>query len=242
MLSLYVYNRDRAAAERFCSKCLSYIRENDRKIKSGCTADEEEIGRIVSMLDDAAVFMVKKDGSLRKISDIINFSEKDNYIVLVFRDTEEMFDAVTPLVRPSGLLLESFDRNRIGRVIEEIYADYMRNHIDDGIDYHFKIKGMDYTTAFSSIVLIEVQSKKIKFHTSGQTYEFYDSLDAVMKEAPDYFVRIHRSYVVNIRFIKDVNFREKTITLNDESTLFFSRHYIHELKNQFYKTIKEDSV
>ena len=86
-------------------------------------------------------------------------------------------------------------------------------------------------TAFSDIMMIEVQSKRVTFHTESQTYEFYDSLDAVMKEAPDCFVRIHRSIVINGNYIKSIDFNTREIVLNDDSRLFFSRNYIQEVRS-----------
>lgn len=240
MLSLHVYNSSRTGAERLLSKCSSYIKSSGQKLKTGIACDEAAVSTILSSLDDSALFMLKKDGSLVRISECIDLSDHDNYIVLVFEKADDMFDAVSPAVRPSGLLLESFDEKRVGKIIDEVYADYLRSHEECRSDYHFRIKGIDYSASFSNIVLIEVQSKKIKFHTSAQTYEFYDSLDAVMKEAPDYFIRIHRSYVINANFIKSVNYREKIITLNDDSTLFFSRNYIREIKDYYIRIIKEN--
>ena len=89
-------------------------------------------------------------------------------------------------------------------------------------------------------MLIEVQSKKIKFHTDSQIFEFYDSLESVMNSAPDYFLRIHRSYVVNANYIKEVNYKERTLLMKDESQIFFSRNYCDNLKEFFKNTLKEN--
>ncbi|MDO5148450.1 MAG: LytTR family DNA-binding domain-containing protein [Oscillospiraceae bacterium] len=232
MLSLFVYNHDKERATDFSSRCDSYIKSSGKKIFVGsCFNDEKKTADILYSLEDEAVFMLHRDGSLEKISDSINNSENHNYIVLILSTPEEMFDAVNPSVKPSGILLESFDENRIGRIIDEIYTDYMRNHNTSGGEYSFRIRGITYSAAFSDIMMIEVQSKRVTFHTESQTYEFYDSLDAVMKEAPDCFVRIHRSIVINGNYIKSIDFNTREIVLNDDSKLFFSRNYIQEVRS-----------
>jgi len=244
MLSLLVYSRDREKGKVLNDKCSSYIRKNRRMISAGeCVDNTSLLGDKVAALDDSALFMLRKDEGMHQVSGIISSSEQNSYTVLVLRDADEIFDVVSPLLRPAGIVLDSFDENRTGRVIDEIYADYTRQlNLSGGPDYHFKIKGVDYCESFPNIYMIEVQSKRITFHTEAQSYEFYDSLDAVMKEAPEYFIRIHRSYVINMKFISTINFKDKTIVLKDNQKIFFSRNYAPELKNYYYKTVKEEGI
>lgn len=232
MLSLFVYNRDKERAADFSRCCDSYIKSSGKKIYVGnCFDDENKTADILYSLEDSAVFMLHRDGSLERISGSINGAENQNYIVLILSNPEEMFEAVSPSVRPSGILLENSGEERVGKIIDEIYTDYRRSHSQSGETYSFRIRGISYSAAFSDIMIIEVQSKRVTFHTESQTYEFYDSLDAVMKEAPDCFVRIHRSIVINGNYIKSIDFNTREIILNDESRLFFSRNYIQEVRN-----------
>lgn len=244
MLSLYVYNSDGEKARLFSSRCSLYIQKNEKRIEAGrCCSDAVSFEQTVYSLNDSGLFMLKKDGDFPRIAECINSSAQYNYTVFLLEKPEDMFEAVTPLLRPSGLLPESFDEARTGRVIDEIYEDYQRiTDMAGGPAYHFKIKGTDYTESFPNIYLIEVQSKKITFRTAAQCYEFYDSLDSVMREAPDYFVRIHRSYVINTNYIEKVNYQDKIILLNDGQEIFFSRNYASGLKEYMYGKLKEAGI
>ncbi len=244
MLSLLIYSSDREKGQALNEKCSSYISKNKRMIAAGEFADSAAVlADMAAGLDDSALFMLRKDECIYQVSGLISSFEQNSYTVLVLRSADEIFDAVSPSLRPAGIVLDSFDENSTGRVIDEIYADYTRQlNLSGGPDYHFKIKGVDYCESFPNIYMIEVQSKRITFHTEAQSYEFYDSLDAVMKEAPEYFIRIHRSYVINMKFISTINFKDKTIVLKDNQKIFFSRNYAPELKNYYYKTVKEEGI
>jgi len=61
--------------------------------------------------------------------------------------------------------------------------------------------------------------------TSAQEYEFYDSLDGICSAAPDFFIRVHRSFSVNSRFIDRIDAADKTVLMQDGSFIPFSRTY-----------------
>ncbi len=243
MLSIYVYHHDTKRGETFLHRCMYIIRKNQYSIlDGGIYSERNSFDRLVEGIDSSSLFMVGCGSDLEPIAEEINNSEANSYMVVVLESFDDMYSSVKPSVRPAGILLENSDDFFMGRVIGEIYSDYMRYVAnEEGPEYRFRIKGDDYVEYFKNIYLIEVQSKKITFHTESQAYEFYDSLDAVMKAAPDNFVRIHRSYVVNLDFIKSISFRDKVITLSDDSEVFFSRNYSSALREQYMRNLQERS-
>lgn len=246
MLSLMVYNRDTENAQKFYTVCESYINSSEIKINcAGYCSEAEKFEVMISEINDAALFMLKKESSDNAVTAGIKKFSYPEYTVLLISSPDEIFSAVTPSFRPAGILPEIPDEKSIGRTIDEIHADYIRTtQKKGGPDYHFRIRGIDYTESFDNIYLIEVQSKRITFHTETQQFEFYDSLDAVMKAAPEYFIRVHRSYVVNTKFVKNIDFREKLITFNtdEEHEVYLSRNYVGDLKDYYYKTAKEVGI
>lgn len=243
MLSIYVYHRNREHGDTFLHRCMYSVRKNQfRILDGGVYSERQSFSRLLSGIDSSSLFMVGCGEDLEPVAEEIKTVTVNNYMVIVLETYDDMYSAVKPSVRPAGILLESSDDFFIGRVIGEIYSDYMRYlGTPEGPDYHFRIKGDDYVEYFENIYLIEVQSKKITFHTEAQSYEFYDSLDAVMKAAPDYFVRIHRSFVVNMKCIKTISFRDRSITLLDDSEVFFSRNYASDLKEHYLGGMQERS-
>lgn len=243
MLNIFIYNREKDRAVSLKKKCIAHLEETGKKsevVKD--FSDSTELYTAISSSDKISLYMLKKDNVLKKISGCIREINDMSYIVLILNRPEEMLESVTPAARPSGILLDNPDDQRLGAVLDEIYADYARLPGVSEINnfYSFRIRGIDYKVQFCRMVMIEVQSKKITIRTESQIFEFYDSLETVMKNSPDYFIRVHRSFVVNTNFIKMVNYSEKTIYMNDGSTVFFSRTYSNTIKEYLRNTLKEN--
>lgn len=48
------------------------------------------------------------------------------------------------------------------------------------------------------------------------------------------FMRIHRSYVINLTGVEMVNFREHSLTMKNNEIIFFSRTHIEQLNKLFH--------
>ena len=244
MLNLMVYNSDAEKAQLLNGKCESYINRNSRKIETGGWYSEAaDFSDAAEKLWDSALFMVKKKECPDAVSETLISRGNSDYTVFVLESADEILDAVSPALRPSGLILESFDEDRIGRTVDEIYADYIRvTEHKGGPSYHFRIKGVDYTESFRNIYKIEVQNKRVTFHTESQSYEFYDSLDSVMKAAPDCFIRIQRSILVNLEYVRDLNQPDNEVIFYNDQREYYSRNFASDLKGSFYRFSRENKT
>jgi len=65
-----------------------------------------------------------------------------------------------------------------------------------------------------------------------QEYEFYTTLDAVLKDAPDCFMKIHKSFVVNLSRIVSADYGNMSVEFDDGSEAYISRTYKNELKER----------
>ena len=189
MLNLYGYNSNERDGKKFHKRCCSQIKEQSLSIlDGGFCSDEEQFSAAISAEGGSSLFMIKNDDRFDKIRKRIDAVEDNSYTVLVLDSFEDMYGIVRPSFRPSGILLESADEERIGSLLCDIYEDYSRYIRSISVNstpvpsYRFKIRGEDFSESFGSIYMIEVQSKRITFHTVSQSYEFYDSLEAIMKQ------------------------------------------------------------
>ena len=66
--------------------------------------------------------------------------------------------------------------------------------------------------------------------TENQEFEFYDTLDNVLKSVPQDFIQIHKSYVVNSKHIISVDYGGQTVCLDDGSEAYLSRTYKSSLR------------
>lgn len=88
--------------------------------------------------------------------------------------------------------------------------------------------------AIDKISHIESLQKKTWFYVEGDQFKTSITLKELQMRLPSFFIRIHRSYIVNIYFIKKMA-RDLTsnfiITLKDGSELPVSQSYLNNLRN-----------
>ena len=87
-----------------------------------------------------------------------------------------------------------------------------------------------------ALVYVEVLSHYLYFHTTKRDYRSRGNISDVEKELEKYnFVRIHRSYIVNLRYVNKVLSKEVTV---GDKVLPVSRNYKEKLKEKYLKYIR----
>lgn len=82
------------------------------------------------------------------------------------------------------------------------------------------------------IIYIETDKHKNVFYTPEGSYSIYRKLDELEEELRDFgFVRIHRSFLVNMRYIKKINSYVMTLTTGKEISVPKTRYA--EVKKQY---------
>ncbi|MGN0596425.1 MAG: LytR/AlgR family response regulator transcription factor [Ruminiclostridium sp.] len=76
----------------------------------------------------------------------------------------------------------------------------------------------------SAIKYISVQGRKVTFYTETGAVETNNTLGECVKRLPDYFIQCHKSFCVNIRYIRVIHGR-KEVVLTDGTHIPISRGY-----------------
>ena len=87
----------------------------------------------------------------------------------------------------------------------------------------------------SEILFIKRDGMKLVFHTKNRDYETYSSFNKIQDLLPSSFVRAHKSYIVNINNIVNLDPVSNMIYFNDNSTCDigpkFKKDLMKEVKN-----------
>jgi DNA-binding LytR/AlgR family response regulator len=83
---------------------------------------------------------------------------------------------------------------------------------------------------YRKIAYFEASHKKINVRTGDQEFDFYDSIENLLYMVPDYFVRCHRSYLVNTKKIRKINLSEGLIEMDGGAVVLLSRTYKQDFK------------
>lgn len=110
--------------------------------------------------------------------------------------------------------------NRIIQIVDE----------DNEKSISVKMGGKLFKIKFSSIRYIKSQHRKVIIYADHGYYETYMTLMDILKELPPYFIRCHRSFVVNTHKINSVSV--EGIFLNKQEFIPLSKPYYIDVKNK----------
>lgn len=152
---------------------------------------------------------------------LVYLSHEQGYAMQLFQ-TEPMDFLIKPIKKEQlEGVLQRFFRQQAG--MRKIFM-YRRGHGVGQIPYH-------------SILYFQSMNHKVVIHTAEGPKEFYGKLKEVEDAAPDYFVRIHKSYLVNEHFISQ--FQYEKIILRNGQTLTISKSYRSIIQGRVYRHVEQ---
>lgn len=91
--------------------------------------------------------------------------------------------------------------------------------------------------SYDKIMYFQSASPKLLVCTMNGTTEFYGKLDDIEEQLPEYFIRIHKSYIVNTCFVIGTCYN--SVTLSDKQSLPISRSCKMHIQDYLTKYVKE---
>jgi len=151
------------------------------------------------------------------------------------------------------------DRKRDRSALKKLLVEYKRTHhhdleIVEYEDIPKKVKQKDQMLEFSfvegkvslkpeDIIYIETSRHKNFFYTKTQVYSIYKKLSDLEQELEEYgFVRIHLSFIVNMRYIEKISSYILRLTNGKEISVPKSRYAHVKEKYALYKEKGEEIV
>lgn len=153
-----------------------------------------------------------------QIVQIVYVSSKREYAM-------ELFD-----FRPLNFLIKPIEEKDILTVIEQF------EEINEKDNYLFKFKkGREfYKIPINKILYFERKGRKIYVHLHDEEYDYYDSLELIYENLKQYnFLHIHKSYLVNYRFIKIMAY--EYVILSDGTKIPISQAKREQTRKEFIR-------
>ena len=140
-----------------------------------------------------------------------------------------------PSICASALLLRPFDKEEISQTMEEFFRLAVVSFIEKD-DRTFWARTQEGTTKipFHAIYYFEAREKKIFARTKTEDFGFGGTLDKLMEELPEFFLRCHRSYVANREKIMVVRLADGMVIMKDNLMVPVSRSYKKLLKEYIH--------
>ncbi len=190
-------------------------------------------------LMDAAFLDVTAPGGLGLSKDI----RRDNELVqmlLIADGTVSPMSYLTPDIRAASLLLRPFRTDISKQTISQFFQAIFRDRDTGDEERRMVIENREgqISIPYSKIYYIEVRGKKIYVRLKEKEYSKYETMDNIIRQLPEDFIRCHRSFVVNKAYITKVRLSENMIFLEDDIMVPLARSYKPDLK-EYMKSLKE---
>lgn len=175
---------------------------------------------------DVCCFDITADNSIKAVEDFREQNES-SMLVIISDATISPLLYMKPSVMASSLLLKPLVNDNVSYCMKEIVGSYYkkRNIPAESDENKFCVETKEGKTyySFDKIVYFEAREKKIFLNTQHNEEGFYSTLDAIIDKLPDYFVKCHRSFIVNTRKIEKIQPSQNLICCEGEIFLPLSR-------------------
>jgi DNA-binding LytR/AlgR family response regulator len=190
------------------------------------------------LLDTAFVDVTNNLGL--QISKEVRQAYELSELLVIADETVSPMEYLTPEIRASSLLLRPFDEKQGKRIVQQFFQSFYRWQNTSNEDKVFVIENRQgkVSIPYSKIYYIEVREKKVFIRLKEKEYSKYDTMENLVKELPDSFIRCHRSFVVNKNYISRIKLSENVIYLDDTIEVPLSRSYKADIK-AYIKELKE---
>lgn len=165
----------------------------------------------------------------------ISIPNSDIYIVFVTGYSKYAVDSFQ--VHPYGYVLKPIKISHLKDLLEEIIARIERVKHTASAILTVKVKNEILHLNYDDIIFVEVDGHKSLIHSLGAVWEVRKSLEEIEGTLGEEFLRVHRSFIVNLAKVKKVretNDRSYEIEFWDYPEIaLMSRYYFPKYKERF---------
>lgn len=187
----------RTYLEKMCQKI------DDLEVVASCENAEEAL----EILEEDKVDILFLDVEMPGLSgfDLLNYLSYQPNVVMTTSNTEYAFEAFEYDV--SDFLKKPFNFPRFLKAIDKIKSE--EKQVKDSFsteEIYIKDKIKLVKVKFADILYIENVGDYVKVVTKGKkNYIVYGTIKSYAKKMPEkYFLKVHRSYIINLHEIKDI--------------------------------------
>ena len=239
MIDVFVCGGDERDHTKIIDECTEYYINQNYDSEIYECGNGDELIKLIDNYDLEAIYFLECDEISDLMIERLQQSSKGSYLILMANDMKKILDTLSPNLRPSGYLILPAAKAEIENLVKKMCEQYEKV-TGELLCFRFKIRSRIYSVDISNIDYFEAANKKMILRTSNQEYEYYDSFDNIKGYLPEYFLRTHKSFLVNMNNVKNIDFKEMWLSFNDGAVAYISRGYrknVEDYINSKTKTI-----
>lgn len=151
-----------------------------------------------------------------EITQIVYVSALEEYLIQLFQN------------RPMDFLIKPIKQEDIDKIMNNYIHVFGKKekHV-----FEYRVGKNQYRIGYDDIIYFQSTGRKVEIVTYDKRIDFYSSMDEIEKQLnKEIFWRIHKSYIINNRYIKEFSATE--IGLENAIKLPISRTYREEIKKK----------
>ena len=197
----------------------------------------DNIDDILSYVDDNKVDVLMLDINLKADKSGLELAEavrkKNKNVYLIFTTGHLEYAMVAYKFKTFDYLAKPITYDRLEDTVKRLFED-----INGLPKKYIKIDNKNTIIDESQIHYIKRDGMKLIFHTSSRDYDTYSSFAKLDDKLPENFVRCHKSFVINLNNVKNVDPVTCTIYLTDDSSCNIGPKY----KQEFMEVLKNHGI
>lgn len=231
MVTMIIYGSRRREAESFrqsVKDLFAYFSEENLEMYCFSTLDTVREFLTEGMLLDLACVGVAGREEIALLHQMRGMYAQVELLLIADASISPM-EYLTPSVRAASLLLYPYEEKQKVQVLRGFLRSCLAERGKDasGEKEFLVIENREGRTAipYSQIYYIEVRERKIFIRIKNKEYSKYDSMEHLMEQLPDRFVRCHRSFAFNMQHLERVRLSENAVYLEHGMMVPLSRSY-----------------
>lgn len=226
MLNFVVCDDNPSILDRLCKMLESIFVKNDIEASIGLKALSAT--DVINYIDDNKVDVFILDINLKSgmsgcdLADMIRKKNKNVYIIFTTGHLEYA------LIAYKYKTFDYLPKPVVAEKLEETILRLM-DDISHTPSKFIRLNNNKTIINEDEINYIKKDGMKLVFCTDTRTYETYSSFNKVQSCLPDNFVRCHKSYIVNVKNIVDINSNKNMILFSPNESCSIGAKYKNEI-------------
>lgn len=181
---------------------------------------------------------VTKDNG-QKAAKSVRKKYKYSSMVVIADEKISPMKYLVPDIQPQALLMRPFHQEEARKVLGEVYKYLQDEQESEQEVFVMEERNQERKIPLNRIAYFEARNKKLYVTVENEEYGFYGTLEKLAERLPAYFIRCHRSYLVNGKKIQRIFSKRGELELEHEMVLPLSRTYRKRIKDYYEKGLSE---
>lgn len=142
---------------------------------------------------------------------------EDDQLFLVYISSKEHYALQLFQNHPFDFLIKPIEQEKVYHVLEHIYRIAGKHNLS----FEFQNYNDRFRIAYDEILYFQSEGRKINLVMKKEIQTFYGKLSEIEEKVPGFFLKIHKSYLVNRNYVK--KFTYEWVEMNNGDILNISK-------------------